>query len=173
MFPIVLDPTYVRILLIGQGPLLERRAEQLRAAGAEPHITETATEQDIQNAHVVFVAGVEEGQAQRIATQVRARGALVNVEDVLPLCDFHTPALVRRGDLLFSISTGGKSPGLAKMLRAFLEAIFPPIWAERLQKLALLREDMRKEGKSFQDITQAVEQTMEKGGWLCTKCRTP
>ena len=45
--------------------------------------------------------------AAGMAARCRALGRLVNVEDVKPLCDFHTPSQVRRGDLLLSISTGG------------------------------------------------------------------
>ncbi len=61
---------------------------------------------------------------------------LVNVEDVLPLCDFHVPAIVRQGDLLLTASTGGTAPGLARALREHLAESFGPEWRERLADLA-------------------------------------
>ena len=39
-----------------------------------------------------------------------ARGALVNVVDDIPNCDWAAPAVVRRGDLVLAIGTGGASP---------------------------------------------------------------
>ena len=51
---------------------------------------------------------------------------LVNVEDRPALCDFHSVAEVRRGDLLLTVSTGGASPGLAARIRARLAAEFGP-----------------------------------------------
>jgi len=54
----------------------------------------------------------------------RNAGALVNIEDAKPLCDFHVPSLVRRGDLVMTVSTAGRSPGLARRLRRHLEKLF-------------------------------------------------
>ncbi len=61
---------------------------------------------------------------------------LVNVEDVLPLCDFHVPAVVRRGDLLLTASTGGAAPGLARALREWLAQNFGPEWTDRLKDIS-------------------------------------
>ena len=46
----------------------------------------------------------------RIAVAARAAGALVNVVDDIAGCDWAAPAVVRRGDLLLAIGTGGASP---------------------------------------------------------------
>jgi hypothetical protein len=69
---------------------------------------------------LLFVAGLDEGEARHLAARARAFGVLVNVEDVLPLCDFHVPAIVRHGDLLLTASTGGAAPGLSRALREHL-----------------------------------------------------
>jgi precorrin-2 dehydrogenase/sirohydrochlorin ferrochelatase len=52
------------------------------------------------------------------------RGMLVNAVDQPEDCNFIVPAIVRRGDLVIAISTTGKSPALAKMLRERLELQF-------------------------------------------------
>jgi precorrin-2 dehydrogenase/sirohydrochlorin ferrochelatase len=64
----------------------------------------------------------------------------VNVMDDIPNCDFAAPAVVRRGDLVLAISTGGRSPALARRLREELEARFGQEWAEILDVLRDVRQ---------------------------------
>jgi precorrin-2 dehydrogenase/sirohydrochlorin ferrochelatase len=66
---------------------------------------------------------------------------LVNVVDDVAWCDWAAPAVVRRGELLFAIGTGGTSPALSKKLRERLEAEFGPEWAEVLRVLREVREE--------------------------------
>lgn len=173
VFPVVLNPAYVRVLVAGRGLLFEKRRDQLvEYLGAAVTVCEVPGDADIRAAQLVFVAGLDEAESARIAATARAAGVLVNVEDVLHLCDFHTPAIVRRGDLLFSVSTNGKSPALAKMLRAFLEAVFPEAWAKRLDTLADMRRALRAQGQGFQEISDKTIRTVEENKWLCTQCRT-
>ena len=72
--------------------------------------------------------GVSVDLARELAARARRLKVLVNVEDVLPLCDFHVPAIVRRGELLLTASTGGQVPGLARRLREALAEQFGPEW---------------------------------------------
>ncbi len=78
------------------------------------------------------MAGLPEGEAATWPPRARALGVLVNVEDVLPLCGFHVPAVVRRGDLLLTASAGGQVPGLARALRESLADQFGPEWTDRV-----------------------------------------
>jgi precorrin-2 dehydrogenase/sirohydrochlorin ferrochelatase len=75
-----------------------------------------------------------------IASEARARGVLVNVMDDVKNCDFAAPAIVRRGDLVIAISTGGKSPALAKRLREELSQRFGPEWEEVMRLLGEVRQ---------------------------------
>ena len=72
-----------------------------------------------------------------IAREARARGVWVNVMDDVPNCDFAAPAVVRRGELLLAIGTGGASPALARRLREDLSERYGEHWAEIV---AVLRE---------------------------------
>ena len=106
------------------------------------------------------------GLQETLTAQARAGKTLVNVEDVKPLCDFHVPALVRRGALLLTVSTGGKSPGLARGLKAKLEEQYPAVWAERLDVLSDRRERWRAEGAGFSELIERTNQLIEAEGWL-------
>src|SRR6202012_3079716 len=97
---------------------------------------------------VLFVAGLPGGGRRDLAARARALGVLVNVEDNIPLCDFHVPAIVRRGDLLLTASTGGQAPGLARALREVLADEFGPEWTGRLRELAQARAKWRSQGLS-------------------------
>ena len=88
----------------------------------------------------LWIVGLPDDEAAELAALARSERVLVNVEDRPALCDFHSVAEVRRGDLLLTVSTGGASPGLAARIRARLAAEFGPEWADRL---ALLREPAR------------------------------
>jgi len=56
------------------------------------------------------------------------------------MSDFHLPAVVKKGSIQISISTQGKSPGIAKKLRTELDQWFEDEWVQRLSELATIRE---------------------------------
>ena len=63
---------------------------------------------------LLFVAGLAEGEARQLAARARGWACWSMSRMCPPLCDFHVPAIVRRGDLLLTASTGGTVPGLAR-----------------------------------------------------------
>lgn len=185
MLPIILTPAYVRAALVGAGPLAVKRLGLLRDAGFDADIycpaagdaalTQAAggaliyrmpTAEDLNNVNVLFVAGLPDAQAAELAALARGLGRLVNVEDDIPHCDFHMPGVVRRGDLLLSVSTGGRGPGLARLIRKRLETLFPADWAARTAFLGDLRDRLRGEGASPATINRAVAGAVEEKQWL-------
>src|SRR6185369_3001873 len=80
----------------------------------------------------------------------------------------HAPALLRRGDLLLTVSTGGRSPGLARRLKRFLEGIFGAEWQDRLEALATLRQAWREAGALPADIARRTEEWVDRHHWLDT-----
>jgi len=167
MLPLVLNPVTLRAGLAGQGPERDRRAALLAEAGVEARLLPaTVTDEILASLQVLFVAGLPESEARDLAARARAKGVLVNVEDVLPLCDFHVPAVVRRGDLLLTASTGGQVPGLARALRQSLAEQFGPEWTGRLKELGLARAKWRAQGLSPRDVSQNVRDMISRMGWL-------
>ncbi len=60
--------------------------------------------------------------------------------DDIPNCDWSAPSVVRRGELVLAIATGGASPALAKKLRVQLSSSFGEEWSEVLAVLRSVRE---------------------------------
>jgi precorrin-2 dehydrogenase/sirohydrochlorin ferrochelatase len=167
MLPLVLNPVNIKAGLAGRGPERDRRAALLAEAGVEARLLpDSVPDEVLASLQLLFVAGLPEGESRDLASRARALGVLVNVEDRLPLCDFHVPAIVRRGDLLLTASTGGQVPGLARALRESLADQFGPEWTARLKELGRARAKLRADGLSPAEVSQEVRQLISRMGWL-------
>ena len=167
MLPLVFLPE-MPVLLAGRGPAFAKRRALLEGAG----LTRLAVhhglpaEVELTGHWLVFGAGLEEAESEWLAAAARARDIPVNIEDVPHLCDLHVPALVRRGDLLLTVSTGGAAPAMAAALRAWLEEAFGEEWAGRLAEVAALRARLRAEGCSPSEVIRGVRAHLDEAGWL-------
>ena len=184
MLPLTLNVSNRRVALIGEGGAAFRRYEFLQDAGigqfsiyignhdgwaclAEAAVYERwPVRDDLAGVDVAFVAGLSLELSAKIAAHAKAAGALVNVEDVPHLCDFHVPAIIRRGDLLLTVSTGGKAPGLASQIRGYLERLFGPEWAERLSLVSDARRRWRTENMPTAEVTKLTQGMVAREGWL-------
>ena len=183
--PLALDLSLLPAALVGTGPQLLKRLQMfdgeripgLAIFAPEPDAAIMASaggrligrlpeEAEIAALRILFVAGLPMPQSARLAALARDHRVLVNVEDSLPLCDFHVPAIVRRGHLAISVSTGGTSPTLARRLRAYLESLFPEAWAARTAETGLLRETLRAQGAKPDEVMKAVDALIDAEGWL-------
>lgn len=79
---------------------------------------------DMEGMFMAFAATDNTKLNKQIYEDARKRQILCNIADQPDLCDFTLPSIVRRKDLMLTISTMGKSPGLSKKLRKKLEAQF-------------------------------------------------
>lgn len=185
MIPIVIDPETVPIALVGRGALavkrltwlLEGRADRLQVFSDRPSAAlETLAggrfaprlphQGDLRRHRVIWIADLPEDEALPLVAAARAAGALVNLEDVRQACDFHNPSVVRRGDLLISVSTGGRSPGLAVRIRRELERMFGPEWAERAARIGAKRDTWRRHGRPLDELARLTDAMIDRHGWL-------
>lgn len=164
MLPIVLNQESVSIGLIGAGDALIRRQAMLTEAGITP--LSISDDGSLDGLIVLFIAGLAQDASERLAQRAREKGILVNVEDVPDLCDFHVPASIRRGDLVLTVSTGGKSPGLAKLIREWLEHKIAPEWSGRLKEVASARAKWRGEGHAPSEVSQRIRKFVQERDWL-------
>jgi precorrin-2 dehydrogenase/sirohydrochlorin ferrochelatase len=166
LLPLVLKPES-RIGLIGESEALARRLKLLTESGIEPVLLAAKpTSADIAKLRILFVAGLPEGPSAELASRARAAGVFVNVEDRPELCDFYVPAVVRRGDLLISVSTSGKSPGLAKLVRQWLERQLGGAWNERLSEAGTRRQAWRRAGLSPGEVSERTATLVAEREWL-------
>jgi precorrin-2 dehydrogenase/sirohydrochlorin ferrochelatase len=161
VLPIALDPSTIRVGLIGAGDGLTRRRAFLAESGFE-----TPEQGPLDGLHVLFVAGLDQARSAALAVQARAKGVLVNVEDVPELCDFHVPAVVRRGDLALTVSTNGRAPGLSRLLREWLARAFGPEWTGRVDEIARARDGWRAEGRTPDEVSRFTREKVAREGWL-------
>ena len=72
-----------------------------------------------------------------------AARALVNVVDRPASCDFILPSVLRRGDLQIAVSTGGRSPALAREIRRRLEMEIGEDYAGLVTRVGAARTRLR------------------------------
>jgi precorrin-2 dehydrogenase/sirohydrochlorin ferrochelatase len=169
MLPIVIDPASVRIGVVGTGAGLKRRLDLVSRAGVEqPSVFDGVipNESDLTQLTILFAAGLDAERSRRLAAAAKAAGVLINVEDQPQLCDFHVPASVRRGDLLLTVSTGGRSPGLARLLREKIEQRFGPEWTGRIEEIARERSNWRARGADTASVAEQTRAFVKAKGWL-------
>jgi precorrin-2 dehydrogenase / sirohydrochlorin ferrochelatase len=185
MLPISVDLAQIRVILVGDGAMAARRLALLEEAGADaleiyapspdPALALAAGERlqrrlplpaEIARAQLVFVAGVPDPAAAEIRRAAQAAGVLVNVEDDRRRSDFYSAAVFRRGELTVAISTNGKSPGLAALLRRMLEQRFGAVWGIRLDEIAELRQGWREAGADPVTIGRWTQAWADRRRWL-------
>lgn len=139
-FPLFLDLTGKPVLLVGQGPQTDGKAEKLRPFGAELLRLDKLTPSGLSPAPVLVVAGdLDREAAAQVSRLCRDRGIPVNVVDRPDLSTFFFPALISHGPLTVGISTAGVSPAAAAVLRQQWEDALPDrteeilLWANTLR----------------------------------------
>jgi precorrin-2 dehydrogenase/sirohydrochlorin ferrochelatase len=142
-YPVFLELSGKRAVVIGAQAVAEGKAVALATAGAEVTLLENGkwSAADFDGAFICVAHSSDAAERDAIAHAARDRGVLVNVMDDIPNCDFAGPAVVRRGELVVAISTGGRSPALARKLREELEQRFGVEWAELLEVLREVRRE--------------------------------
>jgi siroheme synthase-like protein len=123
------------VLVVAEGPAT--RLDELEGLGGVEVARRRWEASDLNGAFLVVGASRDAGERAAIAREARARRALVNVIDDIPRCDFAAPGIVRRGELVLAVGTGGASPALARILREELEASYGTEWGE---VVAVLRD---------------------------------
>lgn len=185
MIPVVFEPRRARVVLAGAGAALVNRLRWLRAGGATMIgvfsvdssdelrseagavlVERLPAAADLKGVALVFGAGLDEGDAADLARLARTAGVPVNIEDRIALSDFHVPAVVRRGDLLLTVSTAGKGPGLTVAIRERLEAQYGPEWGERLDALAEARTRWKADGADVAELRRRTRKWLDQQGWF-------
>jgi precorrin-2 dehydrogenase/sirohydrochlorin ferrochelatase len=97
-----------------------------------------------EGAALAFIATEDDAFAEAAAGAARAAHVPVNVVDRPALCDFTTPAVIDRGEVVAAIGTGGASPMLATLLRHDIEARVPEGAGRVAALFSGLQDEVRK-----------------------------
>jgi siroheme synthase-like protein len=184
-YPVLLELTGRRAVVIGDFAVEAGKVEGLLAAGAEVTVIAKGPEaaldrlsadprvevhrrgyagpSDLSGAVLCVAHAAEAGVRGAIAADARAAGVLVNVMDDVPNCDFAAPAIVRRGDLVIAIGTGGRAPALASRLRAELGERFGPDWTELVDVVGRVRAETLPRLPDFEDRSRRWRAALDLG----------
>jgi precorrin-2 dehydrogenase/sirohydrochlorin ferrochelatase len=142
-YPVSLEVTGRTAVVIGEEAVAQGKDRALASAGARVVVRSESEwrPEDLDDAFLCVAASSDPEIREAVFRAARERGVLVNVMDDIARCDFAAPAVVRRGDLAIAVSTGGRSPALARRLRERLERQFGPEWEDALAALGEVRTE--------------------------------
>lgn len=152
-------------LLVGGGEVAGRKARLLLEAGARvavvaPQLGPTLArlvadgkvsqraqafaDDLLQGSALVFAATDDRDVNRRVYEAAAARGIPVNVADRPDLCTFIMPSIVDRSPVVVAVSTGGRAPILARLIRARLETLVPTGYGRLADLVADFRERVKR-----------------------------
>lgn len=166
-YPVCLNVKERRCAVIGGGAVAERKVQGLLECGAlitliSPQLTAVLGDLasrglitwedreykagDLEGSFLAIAATDNPEVNKGVAWEAERLGVLLNVVDATELCTFITPAVVRRGEVSFAISTGGLSPALARRLREETEESPLLRWADLADMVSEVRLALHRKG---------------------------
>lgn len=170
LYPVGLVLTGQPVLVVGGGTVAASKVAELVRCGAvvtvvAPTIVPSLLESDAVTCEVrpyrageaadyrfVVTATDQRAVNQAVFDDGDAAGVWVNAADDPERCTAVLPSRVRRGSLLVTVSTEGRSPAFAAWLRARLEDELGPEHEVLLDLLAEERDRIRAEGRSSEGL---------------------
>jgi precorrin-2 dehydrogenase / sirohydrochlorin ferrochelatase len=174
-FPVFLDMSEKKAVVLGGGIVAQRKIETLLECGAMVHIISKSLTPELQNRHkngeitflatefedhyledafILIIATDDRDLNRRVSEIAKHRNILVNTVDQPEECSFIVPSVIKRGDLIIAISTSGKSPALAKKIRESLEDCFGKEYGYFLNMMGRVRKELLSSGISEGDRTR-------------------
>ena len=171
-YPVSLDLSGRRVLVVGGGPVAARKVAGLLRAGAAVTVvapvavSEIAEDPDVRwhqreyrrgevaSYRLAITATDDPDVNRQVARDGEAANVFVNSADDPANCSFILPAVINRGDLQIAVSTNGRSPAFAAWARRNLEQTYTDVHADALALLGELRAEARQ-----------VHGTSELPGW--------
>ncbi|MDO4620686.1 MAG: bifunctional precorrin-2 dehydrogenase/sirohydrochlorin ferrochelatase [Lachnospiraceae bacterium] len=164
-FPFFVDVTEQPGLIVGGGRIALHKVQKLapfhakltivaeeflpafaeyEQAGVISCIKKKFEDTDVESQLFVIAATDDENLNGRISELCKEKRILVNVVDDQEKCGFLFPSLVKAGDFVAGISTGGASPQIAVTARKRIEEELPSSMEEILEVLAAVRPEAKR-----------------------------
>lgn len=170
LYPINLELDDMRITIIGGGNVSYRKCKNFLDFGKSVRVVspefidqfknikndieliyDTYKQEYIKDSFIVIAATNNKELNKNIGIYCKSVGKLVNVVDNITLSNYTVPSYLKRGDLLLSVSTNGKSPSLSSKIKKELEEKYDDSYEEYLNILGEIREKVI---KKYKDISQ-------------------
>lgn len=158
--PIFVNLRGRKVILVGEGDASDAKCRLIERAGG------ICVDAGNSEARIAFIAIEDETEALTAASDLKARGLLVNVVDRPEHCDFTTPAIVDRSPVLIAVGTGGASAGMAKAIRQRIETMLPDRLGKLANAVAAAREAIRGRWDDAADRRGALDAAFTNGGAL-------
>lgn len=189
-YPVMMNIEGAPALVVGGGPIAARKAEGLLDYGARVSMVAREASPDVRRLHdegrvqlherpfadadldepvIVYAATNDRALHEHIKTECDRRRILCNVVDVPDLCGFIVPSIIRRGELMITISTDGLCPAYSKFQRKRMEqCCFPEGAQAMLHVVAAARNELKGplgkglgDEEKFELLRQLVEEGLE------------
>jgi uroporphyrin-III C-methyltransferase/precorrin-2 dehydrogenase/sirohydrochlorin ferrochelatase len=141
LFPVFLKLEGRRVVVVGGGPVAASKLAALLAAGARIEVVAPEIRPEIEAAGVAMhrrefaphdldgawyvVAAAPPAINRQVLDAANARGLFVNAVDDPVNATAYMGGIVRRGSMTIAISTEGRAPALAGLMREALDAWLP------------------------------------------------
>ncbi len=154
-FPVALEVAGRSCVVFGSGPVARSRATALLDAGATVTVVARPYEEGDLTGVFLAVAATGDGpETARIFADAEREGVLLNAVDDPAHCHFAVPAVLRRGDLTVTVSTGGRAPGYARRLRDELGRTLGAEYGTLVDLLGDVRAELRAQRPDGADFDQ-------------------
>ena len=181
-FPINVDIQNKSCVLIGGGNVAYRKAIAMLKAGANitliaPEINDGVRKLvddeavnwinriyqpgDLDGAALAIVAVDDPAVGEKVSEEATRLNILINVADIPQQCTFTLSSCIERGDLLVTISTGGKCPAFSRHMRLKLEEIVDDAYGDLLNLLGDAREKMLEAGISSDNCRDSLNKIID------------
>jgi precorrin-2 dehydrogenase/sirohydrochlorin ferrochelatase len=159
-----------RCVVVGGGAVAARKADGLAACGGNVHVVASRVgdairadarltweerpyrSSDLDGCWLVIAATDRPEVNRAVYLDGEAAGVWVNGADDPAHCSFTLPSVVRRGDLMLTVSTGGRSPAVATWIRQRLEREIGPEYEVLLDLVSSRRQAIKAGGGSTEDV---------------------
>ncbi len=181
-YPVALRIEGKRCLVVGGGQVATKRVEGLLDASARVVVVSPAVSEEIQRwtdakrfewvprefqecdlagAMMVIAATDSASVNHAVCAAADRRGLLFNNAMNQVDCNFHVPSVLRRGNLVISVTTAGRCPALARYLRERLANMITPGYGYLLEMLGSRRVEMNQRFPDAEVRAQLLRKVME------------
>lgn len=158
-YPINLNIKNFKVVIIGGGQVAYRKCKnfldfncrvkvispkfcnEFYLLGSNVELVEDYYNEEYIKDYSIIVAATNDKEVNKgIGEYCILNNKLVNVVDNIELSNYTVPSYIKKGDLLISVSTGGKSPSLSKKIKLQLEKYYDDTYEEYINLLGEIRE---------------------------------